>query len=595
MTTKKRMNKKYPLIIIALAVLLVGVSTALMLKTSLAPAPQPLPQNNTNVNVGNPNPANAPEPTAGGHDITNTRTIKLLPTPVTSDAAQISSRLGLKIAALSETAPRNPEKSYGNNSYSLSFLELGTVEDFDLYVISQDCVNVSSESDDMLAPPTYVPDGCVPFNILAKYDPSKKKFLVYSKHSSGVGMTYRDVPNNLPIPLNKVTAKTDEIISDLAVPAKATLLDGYTLSPLVPGMLVNGPLADINADMSIAYKPVGISLEGYNVYQTSHDSDTYYLKDGDFGYAPYSLNIPFYTNGRIPNIVWNDGTENDTDYSPFSWRSGSGPFDGFGAMNTLSEKDAANFSERFVVAGEAYNGEYVYIPKSDTDPLIERYTNVLPGSEPKKSAGPDIFLTRSPFNRALIWTKTELLPMAERGKPVVYLYPTETEQISVKYGESVKVLKSEPDYANGWTVTARPSGSLITSDGKTYPYLYWDGDSDAYAAPKQGWVVASSNVDSFLSSKLAELGLNVKESADFREFWTPIVSRSPFARISFVPQEKWSAAAPLAISPAPDTVIRVFMDWQPLSAPISIEPQALPPTPVRTGFTAVEWGGLLYK
>jgi hypothetical protein len=589
-------KNRYLLIIIVLAVLLVGVSTALVMKTTLSPAaPEPTNTNAVVNEYSNPNPDNIPEPTATGHDIINTKTIKLLPTPATFDAAQISSRLGLKIAALSETAPRDSEKSYGNNSYSLSFLQLGSVEDFDLYVISQECVTVSSDNDDMFAPPTYVPDGCVPFNVLAKYDPSKNKFLVYSKYSSGVGMTYRDVPDTLPIPLNKVTAKTDEVVSDLTIPAKVTLPDGYTLSPLIPGVLINGPLTDIDADMSVVYKLVGASLDGYNIYQISPDADTYYLKDGGFGYAQYSLNIPFYTNGRIPDIIWNDGKENGTDYSPYSWRSGSGPFDGSGAMNTLPEKDAANFSDRFVVAGNASNGEYIYIPKSDTDPLIERYTNVVPGSEPKKSAGPDIFLTRSPFNRALIWTKTELLPMAERGKPVVYLYPAETEQVSVKYGESVKVLKSEPEYANGWIVTAKPNGSLITADGKKYPYLYWDGDSAAYAAPKQGWVVAAADIDMFFSTKLAELGLSRNESADFREFWTSIVSKSPYARISFVPQAEWSAAAPLAISPAPQTLIRVFMDWQPLSSPISIEPQILPPTPERTGFTAVEWGGLLYK
>ena len=108
-------------------------------------------------------------------------------------------------------------------------------------------------------------------------------------------------------------------------------------------------------------------------------------------------------------------------------------------------------------------------------------------------------------------------------------------------------------------------------------------------------MVARNNVEATFKSKLAQLGLNEKEIGDFNDFWLPIVTKSPYALISFVPQDEWSKAAPLAISPAPQTVIRVFMDWKPLSEPISIAPQTLPPTPVRTGFTAVEWGGLLYK
>ena len=37
-------------------------------------------------------------------------------------------------------------------------------------------------------------------------------------------------------------------------------------------------------------------------------------------------------------------------------------------------------------------------------------------------------------------------------------------------------------------------------------------------------------------------------------------------------------------------LIRVFMAWQGLEAPVEVRPQTLTPTP-RTGFTVVEWGG----
>ena len=48
----------------------------------------------------------------------------------------------------------------------------------------------------------------------------------------------------------------------------------------------------------------------------------------------------------------------------------------------------------------------------------------------------------------------------------------------------------------------------------------------------------------------------------------------------------------MCIRDRPDTVIRVFMDYEALDAPMkNIEPKLI--TPVRRGFTVVEWGGAL--
>lgn len=52
----------------------------------------------------------------------------------------------------------------------------------------------------------------------------------------------------------------------------------------------------------------------------------------------------------------------------------------------------------------------------------------------------------------------------------------------------------------------------------------------------------------------------------------------------------------MTVLPKPQTVIRVFLDWEPLFTPpqTPMEPQEIPIPPVRTGFTLVEWGGLKY-
>jgi hypothetical protein len=50
----------------------------------------------------------------------------------------------------------------------------------------------------------------------------------------------------------------------------------------------------------------------------------------------------------------------------------------------------------------------------------------------------------------------------------------------------------------------------------------------------------------------------------------------------------------LTITPEPDSVLRVFMAFKPLFAPIMIEPQQLTPFE-RKGFTVVEWGGSIVR
>ena len=51
-----------------------------------------------------------------------------------------------------------------------------------------------------------------------------------------------------------------------------------------------------------------------------------------------------------------------------------------------------------------------------------------------------------------------------------------------------------------------------------------------------------------------------------------------------------NTSAPLKITPRPDTVIRMFMDYRGLNLPISVEELELVKG-TREGFTVTEWGG----
>ena len=70
------------------------------------------------------------------------------------------------------------------------------------------------------------------------------------------------------------------------------------------------------------------------------------------------------------------------------------------------------------------------------------------------------------------------------------------------------------------------------------------------------------------------------------------LENKPYYFVTFVDRATIDKLAPLAISPQPDTTIRVLMDYKGLDEPISVQGFDIK-TPQRSGFTAVEWGGVL--
>jgi len=75
----------------------------------------------------------------------------------------------------------------------------------------------------------------------------------------------------------------------------------------------------------------------------------------------------------------------------------------------------------------------------------------------------------------VIFKNEKYARLAECGEPVIYLYPTKTTDVSVKVGADIRI--SEPDYGNGWNVTAKPSGEL-TVNGSKYDSLFWEGQGN---------------------------------------------------------------------------------------------------------------------
>ena len=93
----------------------------------------------------------------------------------------------------------------------------------------------------------------------------------------------------------------------------------------------------------------------------------------------------------------------------------------------------------------------------------------------------------------------------------------------------------------------------------------------------------------FLQDKLSKLGLTPREYNEFIVYWYPLMKNNPYNLIHFAGRE-YTETAPLTITPTPDSLLRVFMVYKPLSEKREVTEQTLPSFE-RTGFTVVEWGG----
>ena len=176
------------------------------------------------------------------------------------------------------------------------------------------------------------------------------------------------------------------------------------------------------------------------------------------------------------------------------------------------------------------------------------------------------------------------------AKPVIYLYPTETTEVTVQLTFDGMLTATYPIYDDGWKVTAYPDGTLINhADGNEYSYLFWEGEGSHYYDFDEGFVVKGSDTAAFLQETLANIGLLPREYNEFIVYWLPQMQENPYNLISFQ-GDVYTDSAKLDITPTPDSILRVFMTYKPLDKPVEVPEQFFQPFD-RTGFTVVEWGG----
>jgi hypothetical protein len=179
-------------------------------------------------------------------------------------------------------------------------------------------------------------------------------------------------------------------------------------------------------------------------------------------------------------------------------------------------------------------------------------------------------------------------------KPVIYIYSDTEKEMEIKLDVNGKLGFTWPVYHEAWNFTATPEGK-IKMDGKEFNYLFWESEMPEYAldkASKEGFLVATDTLLSFLENSLEKMNFTASESADFITFWYPQMIKNEKNHIQFLFNESCDTYARLNISPLPDHIFRVGMVWCDAKNSGVIPNEQIIPSVKREGTTVIEWGGM---
>ena len=178
-------------------------------------------------------------------------------------------------------------------------------------------------------------------------------------------------------------------------------------------------------------------------------------------------------------------------------------------------------------------------------------------------------------------------------KPVLYLYPETEMNVEVTFAKPELLTTTYPKYIDSWSVKVLPNGDMYDQNGKYYYALYWEELSTNKFNFNEGFYVEKDNAIDFLEEKLSILGLNYKERNEFIMYWLAILEQNKKSLVYFETTESLQKENELIINPKPDSLLRIRMHVKKVNHKTEIKEQELPQFE-RKGFTAVEWGGIIY-
>ncbi len=439
-----------------------------------------------------------------------------------------------------------------------------------------------------------IPDGPGPLDVIRVLE-KNGTYTLLTKYST------TSLTDEYDIKALKVKLQKDNsaVLPDLELPEALTLKSpDLNLTYAKPeGFFSNGidffcadDLTPIHTDQEVGAIYID-KLDGEGKF--SRNLGAFYVKAPDSTLRVYRLDPPFIGQDRIPLVTWQNNTVNKDEYSHRAV-SGCGVTRYLDIDPEVSVKDLK-------IAGATVNGDKIYEFADPNNQYLKSFYETRATQNPNSpqtgfqeflNAHP-IFFWQDPLGRFVRFENAKFLPLAECAKPVIYLYPTKTQRVNVRVEPQGGLLFAEPSYPlNGWTVNATPNGKITNlADGKVYPYLFWEGRGGMYATPGKGFVARQEDLSADLTEKLGQFGFNETEIKDFLEYWIPEMQAAPYYFYTFLDTDMVDKLAPLTITPKPDTVIRVVMDFRPLKSPITVTGYDIKKTE-RHGFTVVEWGGV---
>ena len=243
------------------------------------------------------------------------------------------------------------------------------------------------------------------------------------------------------------------------------------------------------------------STDGYDVFLPNSIStdEAYYVQAPDGKELTYNLVDTFLKKSDQDSslsldIQWSGGRIHSNKYSFENFdRCGEGEYYIDAVMNNPILQ-----SDLITVGTDKDNGQPIY---AINDP---NNTVLLAIQAQKQAVGAkyspyDVIYWKDPFGR-LIRFVFDMDEGCLGGKPVIYLYPTTSTNVSVQVNPVGGISKPEPIYNNGWNVLAQPSG-VLTYNNTQYPYLFWEGGLGSYKIPNNGFVVPKQQVQKLLSEK----------------------------------------------------------------------------------------------
>ena len=225
-----------------------------------------------------------------------------------------------------------------------------------------------------------------------------------------------------------------------------------------------------------------------------------------------------------------------------------------------------NIQQRCGFCPESYYGHLIKLPKLDSDNIE---INILENILKKEECDPNVAY-----------------------KPILYLYPNEDMNVSIKLERSDDIITSYPKYDNGWNIFVNKDG-IINYDGREYYALYWDEYNNLDVDFSTGFYVNKDNAVEFLEEKLDYIGLNNREANEFIMYWLPVLEDNEHNLVYFELTNERENNNKLIISPKPDSILRINMHIKKIYDIMNIEEQKLEKFD-RVGFTVVEWAGTVH-